>query len=70
MCLCGALNMENTETLQRVVYRLPSGWYVRSGGTSTKDIGQAEVFFKDSKKWKERWARYGYEQVPVIVSAQ
>lgn len=55
-------------SVQRVVYRAPDGQYVRSGGTGTYDISQAEVFFLNSKKWKERWSRYNYEQVPVSVS--
>ncbi len=41
--------------------------YVRSGGGTTYDIGQAAVFFKDAKHWKSRWERYGYTQVPVVV---
>lgn len=54
--------------IQRVVYlHAESGEYVRSGGTSTRDLGQAEVYFAGSKRYHERWKRYGYVEVPVSV---
>jgi len=53
--------------IQRVVYRSKNGSYVRSGGTYTDDIGQADVFFVNSKKWRLHWKRYGFVQVPVSV---
>jgi hypothetical protein len=42
-------------------------WYVASGGHATQDPQEAEVFFADLKRTKERFTRYGYNFIPVTL---
>ncbi len=58
----------NNEKLIRVAYLAPNGQYVRSGGTSTTDISQADIYFKGSRRFKDRWERYGYKEIPVTIT--